>query len=415
MKRIKLVEIYNIRGIEHLRLEVGNVVVIQGENGAGKSSVLDALRAVFEGGNDPRLIRVGAKSGEVKIEMIDGTLIHKKIRERSGELIITDPTGEVVKAPQSYVEQLATGFSFDPLAILTAKPKDRAAFLLEAMPITFTREEIEKATSRPMQTDLDLDGLDALRKSLYEERTKHNREERDAEGTVRTLRQSLGGDEDAIDWAAREAELNRKLETARTLARDEQERIIRARDEKIDELRAVFEAGVATARKEAEDALREVIEETANVVDPLQAAHAEARAKADLKQRQLGTRYLIEQHTQRGQEAARSAGLLTAGIERIDALREKKLASLPVPGLTFRDGDIHVGDIPFGYANTALQIEIAFELAKLRTGDLPLLILDGAERLDPEAYLGFMEAAKSSGMQVVAAKVTDGPLAVTAA
>ena len=47
MSRCTQIEVVNIMGIEQLKFVPGNVTIVSGRNGAGKTSVLEAIRSVL--------------------------------------------------------------------------------------------------------------------------------------------------------------------------------------------------------------------------------------------------------------------------------------------------------------------------------------------------------------------------------
>ena len=52
MKRLKQVDITDIRSIAQMTMKPGALNVISGDNGEGKTSVLMAIEAVFKGGSN---------------------------------------------------------------------------------------------------------------------------------------------------------------------------------------------------------------------------------------------------------------------------------------------------------------------------------------------------------------------------
>ncbi|HHK0539186.1 TPA: AAA family ATPase, partial [Pseudomonas aeruginosa] len=78
--RITKLEITNFQGLRHAALDVSApVLLVAGHNGAGKSSLLDAIAMAFNG--QPRrvslkkemdkLVTEGAKKGEARVEWLD--------------------------------------------------------------------------------------------------------------------------------------------------------------------------------------------------------------------------------------------------------------------------------------------------------------------------------------------------------
>ncbi len=166
--RVENIKITDIKAIANLEFKAGTVTVISGPNGVGKSSVLHSLATLFDGGHDPDLIRRGAKKGEVVIGLSDGVTIKKSITLKGSIVKVTTENGGLVKSPQTYVKSLTHGMAFDPVAFVDATPKQRLGFLLDAMPITFTAEQLQETLGGMPMRAFDLDEFNALLEALAE-------------------------------------------------------------------------------------------------------------------------------------------------------------------------------------------------------------------------------------------------------
>lgn len=101
---IQQIQIENIRNFEHAATKLGPATMITGWNGAGKSTVLNAIRLVLFGKwpgvtKQSDLIRAGAKSGRIGIDMkgIDGTVyVELDIRGSKSEFSVKDRNGDVL-------------------------------------------------------------------------------------------------------------------------------------------------------------------------------------------------------------------------------------------------------------------------------------------------------------------------------
>lgn len=198
--KVNKLKISNILGLDELEIKPGNIVTISGQNGAGKTSVLEAIKAALQGGNDATLLRKGAKEGEIVLELDSGMTIKKTVKDKS-TTTVTDSTGQKVKQPQSELDRLRDLLSVNPIKFLTSAPDDRARVLLETLKIEVDEEELgidgySKMVLKESGINYNVikDGLERLDKeyqTLYNERTVINRGIRDNSQTVEQLNKSI--------------------------------------------------------------------------------------------------------------------------------------------------------------------------------------------------------------------------------
>lgn len=109
---VKRLTAVTIRPDEH-----GNLVVLSGRNGAGKSSVLDAI-AMALGGREQipaEPIRRGADRAEVVVDL--GELVVRRTFTPSGggTLVVSNRDGARFQSPQTMLDALVGRLTFDPL------------------------------------------------------------------------------------------------------------------------------------------------------------------------------------------------------------------------------------------------------------------------------------------------------------
>ena len=73
--KVTSISIENVMGVERLAFAPGVLTLVEGRNGAGKTSILEAVRSALRGGHDPSLLRAGAERGSVRLVVEDGTVI----------------------------------------------------------------------------------------------------------------------------------------------------------------------------------------------------------------------------------------------------------------------------------------------------------------------------------------------------
>ena len=433
---IKRIEIENVKGIERAELNLAGraVTVIKGKNGSGKSSILDAISSIFEGGSDPSLVRKGAKAARVRIELSDGKVIEKQQTAKGATLKVTDENGEVVPKAQTFVDSLAASFAFDPLSFIRADKKSRAAFAAKFAGMSFTGKEIRSLKfgqldiAEPLRdligpdTNLDLDGFETLRKSVYDRRKAANGAVSELDKTVTNLRRGLPaespdgvGAEDAL--VIHQAELQ-KLTNAKGAeigaveadCADYLETVEREYSEAIAAAVATRDKAKADAFKIKQEAIAEIEEKYAPRREDLQKAIGAAQANLSRAGETKALKEHLEAQKARLTEKFTEAEALTKALEAIDGLKKSKLDSFPVSGLEFRDGECWRDGIEFDHLNQERQLVTAIEIAFLGMGALPFFVMDEAEHFDGVNFEQVCKDLGGAGCQVIMARVEDGPL-----
>ena len=443
--RIASVEISNIKGIKSASFPLGSVTVIRGANGTGKTSIVDAISAVFAGGHDPDLIRLGADKARVALTLDDGTVIAKTITHKNSTLDITTAQGLKVTKPAAWVAQLASGFQFDPIAFLEADSKKRTQFLLEAMPIKFTPAELKAITGTEFARPVGLDEFAALRQGIYDKRRDANVAKREVDATLSTLRENLPEGDDQ-DWPGivaahrqKQADLRAELKSVTDIIASQARERKAALSAQYDSVVSQAKAACAEAIRQAEaardaainEALAVIHRESAAVDAEAQAAQAEQTAEINAELVTVSGELATAEERQRAQAKAdglrqqikdfskRAEGKLfeslqcDAQLKSLDELKVAKLSESGIPGVEIVDGEIRVDGIPLDSLNTQRQYVVAFQVATLKSGELGFLVCDRAESLVGADWEAFKEAAAESGYQVLFARAEAGePLAL---
>lgn len=446
--KVTKIEVENLMGLERLVVEPGAFTIIEGANAVGKTSFLEAVRAIATEGHDPSLLRKGAERGFVRLTLDDGSVMQKTVTEKASSFEGRHPKlGKVSKA-RAWVNELVDELGIDPLALITCPPVKRAEYLEGLMSFEVSRKDIEAAAGRTM-TGLPLaskasglDLVDAGRKALYDERTGLNRVAKEKRATAKQLGETLPpAGEEAPDLALLRARkgmgeaalaasekalretMQAALESIRANAQaeidgvraDVTERIRaleRERETALAEIKGQAERFAEAARVAFADEMKTVTAKIAPELEGLTAQIATAEALEREHVRAEKTREILAQAEKDATAAEAEAKVLTAGIEGLDALRDKLLASCPVAGLEVREGMVYVDGLPFERVNSARQIEVCLEVARLRVKDVPLLVSDHGEALDAANWAALETKAAALGMNLIVARRTEGPLAV---
>ncbi|MNY25419.1 hypothetical protein D3C86_1592030 [compost metagenome] len=102
----------------------------------------------------------------------------------------------------------------------------------------------------------------------------------------------------------------------------------------------------------------------------------------------------------------------TKALADLEQYKNDLLASLPIPGVEVKDGEIYRDGVVFDRLNTAQQVWVAIEIAKLRAGNLGVSCVDGIELLDPAAFEEFKKQSLASNLQLFVSRVSSEEFAV---
>jgi len=157
-----------------IRPDGANMVVLSGKNGAGKSSILNAIMAVVDKAalkkqGITKLLREGQERGFVKIDL--GDIIAKlTLTERGEYLTVENKEGMAFKSPAGVMDRLRGMISFDPLAFAKMDAKKQKDILLGLVDV-----------------GIDLDVHDKERARIFDERTNVGRKRDELKGKLADL------------------------------------------------------------------------------------------------------------------------------------------------------------------------------------------------------------------------------------
>lgn len=427
----KSLEICNLKGITDFKVDVGTFLLLSGANASGKTSIIDSVLAIFQGGVDAGWLRRGEPKGYVRLVLEDDAgrpiSIEKTIykSKKGGEIkatleIIGPDSPEPIPAPQSFINRLADSLAVNPCAFLGLKAKEAADELLKVLPIAFDRDRVQQIAVVPVEmTDpLTLPQLRSLTDGLYSQRKKANADFKQFDASAKTFRQSLPGADDSPDWTAEVTALEARAQEVQELRRKEKDAAranammkerqiledINLRMTALGDERARRKAALA---KEEETALLKVEAMAAPVLSEITTALATAKEKARAQERAAGARNEIKRLDAQAAAAAGQSDRLTHAMEKLKEMETAALAELPIPGLSYDGEQFFVDGIPVPHMNHAAQIDLALQIRVLRGGELKMFVIDGCEALDDEGMAALRAGAAKLGYQVIAAEVSD--------
>ncbi len=396
----------NVKCLKAVRIVPdGNVVEITGQNGNGKSSILDSIIYAIGGKEEiPEVpIRVGEEKAVIVVEM-NGISVKRTFRGQEDGTFTTALTvetadGMTAKKPQDYLNALIGELSFDPLAFTRMKAKEQFDILKRFVP------------------DFDFDEAAKRRKKIFDDRTLVNRQIKEAQGAVASAQIPDDVPDEEIDVSALTddlqaiGEFNAGIETRKgnreRVKADIQAKCDGAAQKKRDAEEMRKRADLLD--KEAADllsdatALQDKLDQAGPLPEPKDAgvtrekindAHrinALVRQKKALDAKIAEVRVLEQKSVQ-----------LSKDIEALDAEKTKAVsnAKMPVEGIGFGDDVVYLNGLPFSQASSAEQLRAAVALTIAANPRLRVVLIRDGSLLDHKAFEVLSEMAKTNDFQV---------------
>lgn len=360
----------------------GNLVIVAGKNGQGKTSILDSITAALGGVNaktTPKPIRDGEERAEIVLET-EELIVTRKFTASGSTLTVKSQDGAVYPKGQAKLDELLGKLSLDPLAFTQLSDKDQLKTLLELVDLPFDPTKLE-----------------AERKGIFDERAEVGRQGK-AIGDV-TVDKSLPVDETSVSELLGKYRSAQQVNAQLDAALDEMEEA----SVRVNELEAqlVLAKVRATAAAEALKASPDRVEldsiqaqiDGAETTNAAIRANNEARNKAN-RQSELRAGYKE----------------LTEKIEALDKRKAEGLAAatFPIDGLGFDDSGVTYQGVPFKQASGAEQLRVSLSMAIALHPKLRVIRIADGSLLDSD-NLALVEAvARENDFQVWIEMVGDG-------
>ena len=363
----------------------GNLVVIGGNNGEGKTSLLDSIWYAL-GGNRPipdDPVRHGESEATITLDL--GEIVVKKVikANRSTNLTVTTAKGQIVKSPQSLLDGLCGKLTFDPLAFTRMAPREQADMLMRLV-------------------GLDLSELNIKRVEAFDNRTAANREVKRLKAEIESRPQQP----DAPDHVVSVAEMMTELEAAKTInnaneyIRDGLDSLL-TEQEHLQERLSSIDGQIDMAKEEVKglkpDADIDEIKAMLSKVD-------DQNRLARINEERASLRVQLK-----GQE--NKAESLTEAIDDIDKQKQDKLAEIkfPVEGLGFsEEGAVMLAGVPFDQGSGAEQLRASVAIGSASNPTLRIMRVTDGSLLDEKSLELLADLCDEHDMQVWLERVGRG-------
>lgn len=425
--RIESLEAEHFKNIDKKIVNIGGrSFIITGKNGAGKSSIIQAIlspmdskvkqpAAPIKKGEEKAYTKV-VIAGEIGGEPLEYTLeMFYTPGNQTGRLVVKNSKGEAIKSPAKTLDSIIGNISFDMFKFLNSTQAAKAKILKEVAGVT---KEVDK--------------LDADRKKSMEDRLYKSKQCAEKEAIMK----NHGLSQDQIDKYSEEipvepiqdelSSISKKIESWSRIKNgvdgykkniEEYKSDISENEKRIKELEKEIEE-----RKQANEEYKKHI---ATCEDNIEKGNAwlakNPEPKADEISKRLSEANL---HNEKCREVVelgkkqleiiqlkKDIDKLDADIKKIDESKTRLFSKckLPVEGLTIQDDAVFLNGLPLeeGQINTAELYKVGFEISKALNPNLRVLIIPEGSLFDRESLMKVIEDADADGYQVIAEVVSD--------
>lgn len=381
----------------------GNIITLAGNNGAGKSSVLDSIVYALGGAATicEQPIRRGESNAEVVCSLEGGLTITRKFTGNGSTLKITTADGESQRSPQSILDSLVGTLSFDPLEFSRMKPEIQSQCLRQLAGLDFSELEREKA--RVYNARLLVGREVEVLKGKIEGRDFHSVPDAEIDLVKILAAKKIATDTNKVHEMDR-----RNLQTIQ----DEQNRDLSEKVRVTKEIRSLEEKLVLYQTeldkieerlhrrsgewKAQHEAVRNLKDEDVTVFDKqiLEAAEVneKIRKNAELSKQ-------IEEHKVK----LNQYWIFTEQIDAVEKEKERRLAGakFPLPGLSFSSsGEVVYNGFPFKQCSDGEKLRVSVAVGMALNPKLKVIFIRDGSLLDTKGLQTVAELAEANNYQV---------------
>lgn len=405
MKIAKLT-ISNFLKIKDVEMNPSHTNVIVGKNKQGKTSILKAIKTAFSGDADSTSIRIGETKAEITVELEDLN-IHRTITEKGTYLKVSNKEGFQVPSPQKYLDGILGTFSFNPVEFFELKPIERKKYLLNAIKMTLTQEQLAEFTGEKLD-GIDyaahaLEVLEEARKYYYNKRTIANAEVEKKNKTVQELSAKLpegfvaGDFNEARVKELRQAITDNEVSKSNKISKAN---FIESTINAIERLKKELEKEEANLNKYQAEHDAIILVDTANLEKEL----ATLEGQRDLVYTAKKVDEVKTELTVSRAEADRLDAIVVKLSKEVpEALIAK--AELPVAGLTIVGNDILVNGVSLDNLSSSEQLKFGLEIVRKLNDKFNIICIDGIESLDKETFEWFLKEVENDDYQYFVTRV----------
>lgn len=468
--KISKLKIENLYGIEQLELD-GKSIELTGTNGAGKSSVLDAIRLALTNNSKRKyIVKNGETEGRVLVKLDDGVTIDRKKRtNKSDYKSVKDENGNEINSPETFLKDIFTPLQLEPVEFLSMSEQEQNRILLNLIEFNRDKKEYiaEKFGEIPSWVNYDnsileiLNQIQAKEGQYYQTREDINRQIRGGLAIINDIAKDIPENYDESKWrnytlSDKYEELNKLKDYNNKIDRSIEyksnyENTVNGLKGKLDSNLSIINNNKADRKKAIETNIMELKNKIAllekdleNVDNDFLIDENKAKAEYDQEVAKLSENIKIanewaskeKQNTETLENELKIAEEMKGHLNEYDrmvdmqtkvenlrqtseALTNKielartlpgsilKEVNIPVKNLTVEDGVPLVNGLTISNLSEGEKLMLCVDVTLSNPNTLKLILIDGVEKLSETNRNELYKICKEKGLQIIATRTTD--------
>ena len=403
--KINKLEIENVKRIKAVKLEPSEngLTIIGGDNGQGKTSVLDSIAWALGGDNyrpsNPK--REGSViPPNLKVIMNNGLIVERK--GKNSALKVTDPEGK--KAGQTLLNEFVEGLAINLPRFMNASNREKCNTLLQILGIGDQLVELELKEKDTYNQRRAIGQIADQKEKYAKEQVYYPEAPKELVSPSELIRQqqdilAKNGENQRIRDHADQVERRvNELERQLSVLHGQAAEIDRKLKETIETYnKACEEKEIAFA--DAADLQDESTAELEESISNIEEINRKVRANLDKEKAEEDAKDYREQYKE-----------LTAALEDIRKAKTDLLigADLPLDGLSVSDGELTYQGQKWDNMSGADQLRVATAIVRKLNPKCGFVLLDKLEQMDLTTLKEFGEWLEKEGLQAIATRVSRG-------
>lgn len=466
--KITKIKIKNLYGITEYEGD-GKSVELSGTNGAGKSSVIDAIRyALTNKSNRKYVVRNGETEGEILIETDNGLRINRKARTNQADYKSVKQNGHEVGSPETFLKDIFTPLQLSPVEFMEKSEKEQNAILLDMIQYDWSLQTIREWFGEiPDWVSYDQNILQVLNDiqsengMYYRNRQDVNRDIRNKKSFVEDIADAIPSGYDAEKWENENlGQLYQEIERIRKENEqiEKAKRFIEQRDNKVRSFEADKEIKLSalersfTAERERllkeNERLQAQLRENQTMLAGMEERKADkaevivkeyeanvAKYDSSVEEYKELSEKEVQDYSELQNQASYAEGMkshlneyrrmvdLQNEVERLKAESEDftqkiekarslpgeilETATIPISGLTVVNGVPLIHGLPISNLSDGEKLDLCIDVAIQKPNGLQIILIDGVEKMSTKMRTELYQKCKDKGLQFIATRTTD--------